>query len=57
MSPVHDELTFGDSIVAAMLGNGWRESIARRNPEFGVDRGESPVLDCGCVLLHQQLAH
>ncbi|RBO92472.1 type I restriction endonuclease subunit R [Nocardia puris] len=41
MSPVHDERTFGDSIVAAMVDNGWR----RGNPheyraDLGMDLGE-----------------
>ncbi|WP_306356282.1 MULTISPECIES: type I restriction endonuclease subunit R [unclassified Nocardia] len=41
MSPVHDELTFGDSIVAAMLDYGWHKGNPHEyKPELGVDMGE-----------------
>lgn len=41
MSPVHDELTFGDSIVAAMLDNGWLAGNPHEyRPELGLDLGE-----------------
>jgi type I restriction enzyme R subunit len=41
MSPVHDEHTFGNAIVAAMLDNGWRQGNPHEyRPEFGLDTGE-----------------
>ncbi|WP_174185017.1 type I restriction endonuclease subunit R [Nocardia barduliensis] len=41
MSPVHDELTFGDAIVASMREAGWRQGNPHEyRPELGLDMGE-----------------
>lgn len=41
MSPVHDELTFGDTIVASMLENGWLQGNPHEyRADLGLDMGE-----------------
>ncbi|WP_107658435.1 type I restriction endonuclease subunit R [Nocardia suismassiliense] len=41
MSPVHDELTFGDTVVASLLENGWLQGNPHEyQAELGLDMGE-----------------
>ncbi|MDT0330017.1 type I restriction endonuclease subunit R [Nocardiopsis lambiniae] len=41
MSPVYDERTFEENIVASMLANGWEKGLnSDYRPEFGLDTGQ-----------------